>query len=80
MAFAAALSALFSSGSAQQPLAYALGEVKASRVERKYPVMLTLGPAHFTDLNTVEIAGMSLVPTRSAPPIRCSPPGACRPA
>ena len=46
----------------QQLLTYALGEVKA-RVERKYPVHLTLGPARFTDLNTVEIQGMSLVPT-----------------
>jgi hypothetical protein len=46
----------------QQLLTYALGEVKV-RVERKYPVHLTLGPARFTDLNTVEIQGMSLVPT-----------------
>ena len=49
----------------QQLLTYALGEVKA-RVERKYPVRLTLGPAQFTDLNTVEISGMSLVPTATA--------------
>ena len=46
----------------QRLLTYALGEVK-TRVERKYPVRLTLGPARFTDLNTVEILGMSLVPT-----------------
>ena len=45
----------------QQLLIYALGEVKA-RVERKYPVRLTLGPARFTALNTVEIRGMTLVP------------------
>ena len=43
-------------------LDYALREVK-TRVERKYPVRLALGPARFTDLNTVEIQGMSLVPT-----------------
>ncbi|WP_375419342.1 transglycosylase domain-containing protein [uncultured Hymenobacter sp.] len=49
----------------QRLLAYALGEVKV-RVERKYLVRLTLGPARFTDLNTVEIQGMSLVPTSSA--------------
>ncbi|AWM32965.1 transglycosylase domain-containing protein [Hymenobacter nivis] len=46
----------------QQLLAYALREVKA-RVERKYPVTLALGPAQFTNLNTVEIKGMSVVPT-----------------
>jgi len=45
----------------QQLLTYALGEVK-SRVERKYPVLLTLGPARFTALNTVEIQGLTLVP------------------
>ncbi len=45
----------------QQLLTYALGEVKV-RVERKYPVRLTLGRARFTALNTVEVAGMSLVP------------------
>ena len=45
----------------QQLLDYALREIKA-RVERKYPVVLALGPARFTDLNTVEIQGMSLVP------------------
>lgn len=49
----------------QQLLMYALGEVK-TRVERKYPVTLTLGPARFTGLSTVEIAGMSLVPTEAA--------------
>jgi hypothetical protein len=46
----------------QQLLTYALKEVKV-RVERKYPVALTLGPARFVDFNTVEIKGMSLVPT-----------------
>ena len=51
----------------QQLLMYALGEVK-TRVERKYPVTLTLGPARFTGLSTVEIAGMSLVPTAAAGP------------
>ncbi|GAA4011530.1 biosynthetic peptidoglycan transglycosylase [Hymenobacter fastidiosus] len=45
----------------QELLTYALRQVKA-RVERKYPVTLTLGPARFTDLNTVQIEGMSLVP------------------
>jgi hypothetical protein len=49
----------------QQLLNYALGEVK-TRVERKYPVTLTLGPARFTGLSTVEIGGMSLVPTPAA--------------
>ncbi|WP_223650972.1 transglycosylase domain-containing protein [Hymenobacter psoromatis] len=51
----------------QQLLDYALGEVKV-RVERQYPVTLTLGPAHFSALKTVEIAGMSLVPTAAAGP------------
>ena len=51
----------------QQLLQYALGEVK-TRVERKYPVVLTLGPARFTGLKTVEINGMSLVPTAAAGP------------
>jgi uncharacterized protein involved in outer membrane biogenesis len=46
----------------QQLLTYALGEVK-TRVERKYPVTLTLGRARFTGLKTVEIGGLSLVPT-----------------
>ena len=46
----------------QRLLTYAMGKVK-ERVEAKYPVRLTLGPARFTDLNTVEIQGMSLVPT-----------------
>ncbi|GAB3589708.1 transglycosylase domain-containing protein [Hymenobacter daeguensis] len=45
----------------QQLLDYALKEVKA-KVERKYPVILTLGPARFAGFKTVEIAGMSLVP------------------
>ncbi|GAB3297448.1 transglycosylase domain-containing protein [Hymenobacter tenuis] len=49
----------------QQLLDYALVQVKA-KVERKYPVVLTLGPARFTDLNTVELNGMSLVPTTSS--------------
>ena len=48
----------------QKLLDAALREVKA-RVERKYPVALTLGPARFTNLNTVEIKGMSVVPTAS---------------
>ena len=51
----------------QQLLQYALHEVK-TRVERKYPVVLTLGPARFTGLKTVEIGGMSLVPTAAAGP------------
>jgi len=51
----------------QQLLNYALGEVK-TRVERKFPVVLTLGPARFTGLKTVEISGMSLVPTAAAGP------------
>ncbi|UOQ77975.1 hypothetical protein MUN84_04920 [Hymenobacter sp. 5516J-16] len=46
----------------QQLLDYALQQVKA-KVERKYPVVLTLGPARFTDLNTVQLNGVSLVPT-----------------
>ena len=45
----------------QQLLDYALSEVKA-KVERKYPVILTLGPAKFAGFKTVEIAGLSLVP------------------
>ncbi|GAA4364627.1 biosynthetic peptidoglycan transglycosylase [Hymenobacter saemangeumensis] len=49
----------------QQLLTYALGEIK-TRVERKYPVLLTLGPARFTALNTVEIQGLTVVP-REAP-------------
>ncbi|MFD1470748.1 transglycosylase domain-containing protein [Hymenobacter caeli] len=48
----------------QKLLDAALRAVKA-RVERKYPVALVLGPARFTDLNTVEIKGMSVVPTAS---------------
>jgi hypothetical protein len=51
----------------QQLLNYALSEVKA-RVERKYPATLTLGPARFTGFRTVEIGGMSLVPTAAAGP------------
>ena len=51
----------------QQLLNYALGEVK-TRVERKYPVTLTLGRARFMGLKTVEIGGMSLVPTAAAGP------------
>ncbi|GGF25077.1 biosynthetic peptidoglycan transglycosylase [Hymenobacter cavernae] len=46
----------------QQLLNYALVQVKA-KVERKYPVQLTLGPARFTDLNSVRIDGVALVPT-----------------
>ncbi|MDB5233168.1 MAG: hypothetical protein JWR44_161, partial [Hymenobacter sp.] len=49
----------------QQLLSYALGEVKA-KIERKYPVILTLGPAKFVGFKSVEITGMSLVP-RAAP-------------
>ncbi|MGI4761773.1 MAG: transglycosylase domain-containing protein [Janthinobacterium lividum] len=49
----------------QQLLNYALVQVKA-KVEAKYPVVLTLGPARFTGLKTVEIAGLSLVPTAGA--------------
>ena len=45
----------------QQLLTYALSEVKA-KIERKYPVILTLGPARFVGFKTVEIQGMSLVP------------------
>ena len=45
----------------QQLLTYALGAVK-SRVETKYPVRLTLGPARFSGFKTVEIDGMTLVP------------------
>lgn len=52
----------------QQLLNYALKQVKA-KVEAKYPATLTLGPARFTALKTVEIAGMSLVPTAAAGPV-----------
>ncbi|MBC6989213.1 transglycosylase domain-containing protein [Hymenobacter sp. BT491] len=45
----------------QQLLQYALAQVK-TKVERKYPVKLILGPAQFTDLNTVEIQGVAMVP------------------
>ena len=48
----------------QQLLTYALSEVKA-KVERKYPVILTLGPARFAGFKTVEIAGLGLVPNTS---------------
>jgi len=51
----------------QQLLNYALVQVKA-KVETKYPVVLTLGPARFTGLKTVEIGGLSLVPTAGAGP------------
>ena len=51
----------------QQLLNYALERVK-TRVEAKYPVTLALGPARFTGLRTVEVAGMSLVPTAAAGP------------
>lgn len=51
----------------QQLLNYALSEVK-TRVEQKYPATLTLGPARFTGFSTVEISGMSLVPTAAAGP------------
>ena len=46
----------------QQLLELALAKVK-NKVERKFPVTLTFGPAHFTDLNTVQLDGLSLVPT-----------------
>ncbi len=46
----------------QELLDLALQKVKA-KVETKYPVVLTLGPARFTDLNTVQLEGVSLVPT-----------------
>ncbi|WP_210517643.1 transglycosylase domain-containing protein [Hymenobacter terricola] len=45
----------------QQLLTYALEKVKA-KIELKYPVILTLGPARFAGFKTVEIVGMSLVP------------------
>ncbi|GAB2964730.1 biosynthetic peptidoglycan transglycosylase [Hymenobacter coalescens] len=46
----------------EELLRYALGEVK-TKVERKYPVTLALGPARFTNLNSVQIDGLGLVPT-----------------
>ena len=49
----------------QQLLTYALSEVKA-KIERKYPVIIILGPARFAGFKTVEIDGLSLVP-RAAP-------------
>jgi len=48
----------------QQLLDYALKEVKV-KIERKYPVIITLGPAKFAGFKTVEIQGMSLVPKAS---------------
>lgn len=45
----------------QQLLTSALVLVK-EKIERKYPVILTLGPARFAGFKTVEIQGMSLVP------------------
>jgi hypothetical protein len=45
----------------QQLLTSALTLVK-EKIERKYPVILTLGPARFAGFKTVEITGMSLVP------------------
>lgn len=45
----------------QQLLTSALALVK-EKIERKYPVTLTLGPARFAGFKTVEITGMSLVP------------------
>ena len=48
----------------QQLLDYALLQVKA-KVERKFPVVLTLGPARFTNLNTVQLEGVSLTPAAS---------------
>ena len=49
----------------QQLLTSALALAK-EKIERKYPVILTLGPARFAGFKTVEIQGMSLVP-RAAP-------------
>lgn len=49
----------------QALLDLALRKVKV-KVEGKYPVVLTLGPARFTDLNTVQLDGVSLVPTATA--------------
>ncbi len=49
----------------QQLLEIALEKVK-EKVERKFPVTLTFGPAQFTDLNTVQLDGISLVPTAAA--------------
>ncbi|WP_345225159.1 biosynthetic peptidoglycan transglycosylase [Hymenobacter koreensis] len=49
----------------QELLQYALRQTK-QKVEKRYPVTLTLGPARFTDLNSVQIEGVSLVPTGSA--------------
>ncbi|UYZ59442.1 biosynthetic peptidoglycan transglycosylase [Hymenobacter latericus] len=45
----------------EELLQYAMRQTK-TKVERKYPVTLTLGPARFTDLNTVQITNVSLVP------------------
>lgn len=55
----------------QQLLQYALTQVKA-KVERKYPVTLTLGPARFTDLNSVRIEGVTLVPASGDTLLRAS--------
>ncbi|QHJ09459.1 biosynthetic peptidoglycan transglycosylase [Hymenobacter busanensis] len=49
----------------EQLLRYALGQAK-QKIERRYPVTLTLGPARFTDLNSVQIDGIALVPKGSA--------------
>ena len=49
----------------QQLLNLALEAVK-TKIERKYPVTLTLGPARFAGFKTVEIAGISIVP-KAAP-------------
>ena len=49
----------------QQLLDFALSEVKG-KIERKYPVVLTLGPARFAGFKTVEIGGLSIVP-KAAP-------------
>ncbi|WP_400190131.1 transglycosylase domain-containing protein [Hymenobacter sp. B81] len=46
----------------EELLQYAL-RVTKQKVERRYPVTLTLGPARFTDLNSVQVEGLSLVPT-----------------
>ena len=49
----------------QQLLTLALSAVKA-KIERKYPVVLALGPARFVGFKTVEVSGVSVVP-RAAP-------------
>jgi len=55
----------------QQLLDYALAQVK-TKVERKYPVQLTLGPARFTDLNSVRIDGVTLLPNNRDTLLRAS--------